>query len=119
MESPELYEALLTQSSSPLPLGEGGSLGESGEGSLRLQSTRPSTEETKRPSPPTPLPGGEGSKNTIPGPQITIDFAASTITMQETEYPFAPLSTVAQELIIAGGAENLVKLQLGRSINPT
>ncbi len=119
MESPELYQALLTQSSSPLPLGEGGSLGESGEGSLRLQSTRPSTEETKRPSPPTPLPGGEGSKNTIPGPQITIDFAASTITMQETEYPFAPLSTVAQELIIAGGAENLVKLQLGRSINPT
>ncbi|MCH8261238.1 MAG: homoaconitase [Planctomycetes bacterium] len=119
MESPELYEALLTQSSSPLPLGEGGERSESGEGSLRLQSTRPSTEETKRPSPPTPLPGGEGSKNTIPGPQITIDFAASTITMQETEYPFAPLSTVAQELIIAGGAENLVKLQLGRSINPT
>ncbi len=61
----------------------------------------------------------EGSKATIPGPQITIDFAASTITVQGDLYAFAPLSTVAQELIIAGGAENLVRLQLGGSINPT
>ena len=119
MESPELYEALLTQPSSPLPLGEGGSPGETGEGASRLQSRCPSTEETKRPSPPTPLPEGEGSKITIPGPEITIDFAASTISIQEIEYPFSPLSTVAQELIIAGGAENLVKLQLSGSINPT
>ncbi len=61
---------------------------------------------------------GEGSQATIPGPAITIDFAASTITMQDNEYPFSPLSTVAQELIIAGGAEDMVTLQLGGSINP-
>ncbi len=61
----------------------------------------------------------EGSKATIPAPEITIDFTASTITVQGDMYAFSPLSTVAQDLIIAGGAENLVKLQLGRSINPT
>ena len=55
---------------------------------------------------------------TIPGPEITIDFAASAITMQGDMYAFSPLSTVAQKLIIAGGAENLVKLQLDASINP-
>ena len=66
----------------------------------------------ERPSPPTPLPRGEGSKMTIPGPQITIDFAASTITVQGDIYAFAPLSTVAQELIINGGAEATVKQRL-------
>ena len=115
MESPELYEALLTPSSSPLPLGEGGERSETGEGSLELQTTHESTKATERPSPPTPLPGGEGSKTTIPGPEIAIDFAASTITMQESEYPFSPLSAVAQELIVAGGAEALVKHKISDS----
>ena len=59
-----------------------------------------------------PLPRGEGSKSTIPGSEITIDFTASMITMQNNQYPFSPLSTVAQELIINGGAEAMVKQRL-------
>ena len=62
-----------------------------------------------------PLPPGEGSKNTISGPEITIDFAASTITVQGDPYAFSTLSTVAQELIIAGGAEALVKRSISDS----
>ena len=47
---------------------------------------------------------GEGSP-TIPGPGITIEFATSTIGCDDRAFPFAPLSTVAQELVVAGGAE--------------
>ncbi len=118
MESPELYDALLLSQSSPLPLGEGGSRSETGEGSSELQETQVQTENKKRPSPPAPLPRGEGSMNgegskmTIPGPEISIDFASSIITMQDNQYPFSPLSTVAQELIISGGAEVMVKQRL-------
>ena len=46
---------------------------------------------------------------TIPGPDITIDFAASVVRFDGRLLPFAPLSTVAQELIVAGGAESLVR----------
>ncbi|MHC4219572.1 MAG: aconitase family protein, partial [Planctomycetota bacterium] len=49
---------------------------------------------------------------TITGPEITIDFATSRIDLDGRELSFSPLSTVAQELIVAGGAENLVKSQL-------
>jgi len=44
---------------------------------------------------------------TIPGPRLTIDFAQSAIACEGQWFPFAPLSTVAQELIVAGGAETL------------
>ncbi len=44
---------------------------------------------------------------TIPGPRLTIDFAQSAIACEGQRFPFAPLSTVAQELIVAGGAETL------------
>ncbi|MFG0243862.1 MAG: homoaconitase [Phycisphaerales bacterium JB054] len=47
---------------------------------------------------------GAGSA-TIPGPGITIEFATSTIGCDDRSFPFAPLSTVAQELVVAGGAE--------------
>ncbi|MCH8164608.1 MAG: hypothetical protein IH889_03260 [Planctomycetes bacterium] len=50
---------------------------------------------------------------TSPGPTITIDFAASKIAVKGEMFSFVPLSTVAQELIVAGGAENLVKQRLG------
>ena len=112
MESPELYEALLSQAFPLLPRGENGEPGKTGEGSLELEAAHPAMEEEERPSPPTPLPKGEGSKNTIPGPEITIDFTASTIGVDGKRYEFSPLSTVAQELIIAGGAETLVKQRL-------
>jgi len=119
IESPVLYEASLSQYSSPLPLGEGGSRSETGEGASEVQEGRKAQKEEKeRPSPPTPLPRGEGSKKrvrskaTIPGPEISIDFAASKITMQDKKYVFSPLSTVAQELIVSGGVEAMVKQRL-------
>ncbi|MHC4416744.1 MAG: homoaconitase [Planctomycetota bacterium] len=49
---------------------------------------------------------------TIPGPTITLEFKASRITVDGGTLAFSPLSTVAQELIVAGGAENLVKQRL-------
>ncbi len=49
---------------------------------------------------------------TIPGPQITIDFRTSRITAGRESWPFQPVSPVAQELIAAGGAENVVRRRL-------
>lgn len=49
---------------------------------------------------------------TIPGPGITIDFATSTITCDDRAFAFVPLSTVAQELVIAGGAEPIAQRSL-------
>ncbi len=119
LESPELYEALCAQSESPLSLGEGGERSETGEGSSELRTAPQSDEEKKRPSPPTPLPGGEGSKSTIPSPEITIDFATSTITVENRTCAFSPLSTVAQELIVTGGAEALVRRKISNSVGVT
>src|SRR5579884_210690 len=45
---------------------------------------------------------------TTVGPQITIDYAKSILTVDGKTFPFPPLSPAAQELIVAGGAENLV-----------
>jgi homoaconitate hydratase len=49
---------------------------------------------------------------TIAGPEITIDFTTSRIRLDDLVLSFSPLSTVAQTLIVAGGAENLVQSQL-------
>jgi homoaconitate hydratase len=49
---------------------------------------------------------------TVAGPEITIDFTSSRIHIDDLVLSFSPLSTVAQELIVAGGAENLVKSRL-------
>ena len=49
---------------------------------------------------------------TIPGPGITIDFATSTIACDDRAFAFVPLSTVAQELVIAGGAEAIAQASL-------
>ncbi len=53
---------------------------------------------------------GEGP--TIPGPVISIDFAACSITVDGHMVGFQPLSAVAQELVAAGGAENVVRNRL-------
>jgi homoaconitate hydratase len=45
---------------------------------------------------------------TTVGPDITIDYAKSTLTVDGKTFAFPPLSPAAQELIVAGGAENLV-----------
>jgi len=44
--------------------------------------------------------------------EITIDYAKSILTIDEKSFAFPPLSPAAQELIVAGGAENLVATRL-------
>jgi homoaconitate hydratase len=44
--------------------------------------------------------------------EITIDYGKSTLTIDEKSFAFPPLSPAAQELIVAGGAENLVAARL-------
>jgi homoaconitate hydratase len=49
---------------------------------------------------------------TTVGPEITIDYASSVLTLDGKSFSFPPLSPAAQELIVAGGAENLVASRL-------
>jgi homoaconitate hydratase len=49
---------------------------------------------------------------TTVGPEITIDYAKSILTVDGKSFPFPPLSPAAQELIVAGGAERLVASRL-------
>jgi homoaconitate hydratase len=49
---------------------------------------------------------------TTVGPELTIDYAKSTLMLDGKTFPFPPLSPAAQELIVAGGAENLVASRL-------
>ncbi len=46
------------------------------------------------------------------GPEITIDYAQSTLDVDRKSFRFPPLSPAAQELIVVGGAENLVASRL-------
>jgi homoaconitate hydratase len=49
---------------------------------------------------------------TMVGPEITIDYAKSVLSVDGKSFAFPPLSPAAQELIVAGGAENLVASRL-------
>jgi homoaconitate hydratase len=49
---------------------------------------------------------------TTVGPEITINYAKSVLTVEGKSFPFPPLSPAAQELIVAGGAETLVASRL-------
>src|SRR5438067_328957 len=49
---------------------------------------------------------------TTVGPEITIDYAKSILTLDGKSFAFPPLSPAAQELIVAGGAEKLVASRL-------
>src|SRR6059058_1387444 len=51
---------------------------------------------------------------TTVGPEITIDYAKSILSVDGKSFPFPPLSPAAQELIVAGGAEKLVASRLRR-----
>jgi homoaconitate hydratase len=53
----------------------------------------------------------DGASTTV-GPEITIDYAKSVLTVDGKSFPFPPLSPAAQELIVAGGAEKLVASRL-------
>jgi homoaconitate hydratase len=46
------------------------------------------------------------------GPNIEIDYSTSTLTIDGKSFAFPPLSPAAQELIVTGGAENLVASRL-------
>jgi hypothetical protein len=49
---------------------------------------------------------------TAVGPEITINYAKSILNVDGKSFSFPPLSPAAQELIVAGGAENLVASRL-------
>jgi homoaconitate hydratase len=49
---------------------------------------------------------------TTVGPEITIDYAKSILSVDGKSFSFPPLSPAAQELIVAGGAESLVASRL-------
>jgi homoaconitate hydratase len=49
---------------------------------------------------------------TIEGPEIEIDFQSSAVQLGGESFAFPPLSTVAQELVVAGGAEAMARKQL-------
>jgi len=51
-------------------------------------------------------------KPTTVASKIDIDYAKSTLTIDGKSFAFPPLSPAAQELIVAGGAENLVAARL-------
>jgi homoaconitate hydratase len=55
---------------------------------------------------------GSAKALTVVGPDIVIDYRSSTISCDGKTFAFPPLSVVAQELVVAGGAENVVKKRL-------
>jgi homoaconitate hydratase len=54
----------------------------------------------------------EGTDKTIVAGAIEIDYQASMLSYDNRSFHFPALSTVAQELVVAGGAEELVKRRL-------
>jgi homoaconitate hydratase len=49
----------------------------------------------------------------IPGDEIDIDFTSGAINWRGEEFPFPPLGSVPQSLVLAGGVENLVARRIG------
>jgi homoaconitate hydratase len=56
-------------------------------------------------------PAGAGAKTIVAG-DAEIDYRASVVRLGGREFPFPPLSPVAQELVVAGGAEEVVRARL-------
>jgi homoaconitate hydratase len=54
-----------------------------------------------------------GAPTLIPGDELDIDFGASTAAYRGETFGFAPLGSVPQALVVAGGIENQVKARLG------
>lgn len=58
----------------------------------------------------------EGSSEaTVTGPEITVDFESAVVECDGRSFDISPLSAVAQELVVAGGAEALVADRLAAS----
>jgi hypothetical protein len=56
----------------------------------------------------------EDRASTTVASEINIDYGRSILTIDGKPFAFPPLSPAAQELIVAGGAENLVASRLRR-----
>ena len=54
----------------------------------------------------------QGELATMPRGSMAIDFEAATITMDGQTFDFHPLGVVPQEIVVAGGAEAVVKARL-------
>ncbi len=54
---------------------------------------------------------GTGERSTL-CPDITVDYASSSVVCEGQRFAFAALSPVAQELVVAGGAEEVVRRRL-------
>jgi len=52
-------------------------------------------------------------KTIISGESVDIDFTSSTVIWRGQDFPFPPLGSVPQTLVIAGGVENMVAKKLG------
>jgi homoaconitate hydratase len=61
--------------------------------------------------------GAKPHAATVVGPEVVIDYRRSIITCDGRQFAFPPLSVVAQELVVAGGAENVVKQRLAAAAN--
>ncbi|TAM48428.1 MAG: homoaconitase [Acidobacteria bacterium] len=53
-----------------------------------------------------------GERTVLPGDEVTIDFASSTLSYRGESFAFPALGSVPQSLVIAGGVENLVRSRL-------
>jgi homoaconitate hydratase len=54
----------------------------------------------------------KGQGKTVLAGEIEVDYATSRVRFDGREFPFPPLSPVAQELVVAGGAEEVVRRRL-------
>jgi homoaconitate hydratase len=59
-----------------------------------------------------------GRGKTVVAGELSIDYAKSTIAFAGRTYAFPPLSVVAQELVVAGGAEEVIRRRLARAARP-
>jgi homoaconitate hydratase len=53
-----------------------------------------------------------GDRTIVTGREATVDFARSELRYRERRFPISPIGPVPQELIVAGGTENLVRSRL-------
>lgn len=54
-----------------------------------------------------------GALTIIPGDDLGVDFSRGTVTFRGETFPFPPLGSVPQSLVVAGGSENLIRKKLG------
>jgi len=55
----------------------------------------------------------EAQRTVVPGDEVALDLTAGTLTYRDELFRFPPLGLVPQQLVIAGGVENLVAQRLG------